>query len=80
MAHIYVFTDNKRLLTRLSLVWGVKAFYYDRMVGTDETMEDLHKILKQQGHVDSGDVVVNMATMPLEKQGRTNMMKVTRIN
>lgn len=80
MARIYVFTDNKRLLTRLSLVWGVKAFYYDRMVGTDETMEDLHKILKQQGHVDSGDVVVNMATMPLEKQGRTNMMKVTRIN
>ncbi|MDX1314482.1 MAG: pyruvate kinase, partial [Eudoraea sp.] len=31
-AHILVFTSNKRILTQLNLLWGVKAFYYDRFV------------------------------------------------
>lgn len=40
-AHILVFTSNKRILTQLNLLWGVKAFYYDRYVSTDETIEDV---------------------------------------
>jgi pyruvate kinase len=78
-ARIFVFTDNRRLLNRLSMVWGVKAFYYDRMVSTDETIEDVHNALLQKGFLDKGDVTVNMASMPLHKQGRTNMVKVTKI-
>ena len=27
--HVLVFTSNKRILTQLNLLWGVKAFYYD---------------------------------------------------
>ena len=36
-AHILVFTSNKRILSQLSLLWGVEAFYYDKFVSTDET-------------------------------------------
>lgn len=78
-ARVFVFTDNRRLLNRLSLVWGVKAFFYDRMVGTDETIEDVHNALLDKGFLHKGDVTVNMASMPLHKQGRTNMVKVTKI-
>jgi len=42
-AHILVFTSNKRILTQLNLLWGVRAFYYDRFVSTDETIETLTK-------------------------------------
>ncbi|WP_286827560.1 pyruvate kinase, partial [Maribacter sp. UBA4516] len=40
-AYILVFTSNKRILTQLNLLWGVKAFYYDKFVSTDDTIEDV---------------------------------------
>lgn len=43
-AHILVFTSNRRILTQLNLLWGVKAFYYDKYVSTDETIEDVNSI------------------------------------
>ncbi|MEN8845979.1 MAG: pyruvate kinase, partial [Candidatus Arcticimaribacter sp.] len=29
-AHVLVFTSNKTILSQLNLLWGVKAFYYDK--------------------------------------------------
>ncbi len=78
-SRIFVFTDNKRLLNRLSLVWGVKASYYDGMVGTEETFQDVHQMMKEKGYLHSGDITVNMASMPLHRQGRTNMIKLSKI-
>ena len=40
-SHIYIFTDNTSLLTALSLVWGVRGFYYDKYVSTDETIFEI---------------------------------------
>lgn len=78
-AKIYIFTSNKYMLNTLNLLWGVKAFYYDRMVDTDQTIEDLIEILKQQKRVETGDFVINCASMPLSAKGRTNMVKVTEV-
>lgn len=78
-AHIYVFTDNKRLLARLSMVWGVHGFYFDRSVSTDDTIASVQEYLVYHGWLSKGDVVVNMASMPIGKQGRTNTVKVTKI-
>ncbi|HQV35158.1 MAG TPA: pyruvate kinase, partial [Flavobacterium sp.] len=36
-AHILVFTSNKRILTQLNLLWGVRSFYYDKFASTDDT-------------------------------------------
>lgn len=79
-AQIYIFTDNEDLLNVLSLVWGVEAFYYDKFVSTDETVTDIIQILKYEKLVKSGDVLVNTGTMPLHKRGRTNMVRVTKID
>ncbi len=79
-ASIYIFSDNKKILNTLSLVWGVKSFYYNKMVSTDETINDVQKILVEQGYLRKGDIVVNTAAMPLTRQGRTNMIKITRID
>jgi len=54
-AHILVFTSNYRILSRLNLLWGVKAFYYDKYVSTDETVEDVNKIACKRGFVKKGD-------------------------
>jgi len=50
-AHILVFTSNKRILSRLNLLWGVEAFFYDRCESTDETVEDVNKIAYDRGFV-----------------------------
>ncbi|HXH18297.1 MAG TPA: pyruvate kinase [Chitinophagales bacterium] len=78
-AKIYIFTDNKDLLNILSLSWGVTAFFYDKFVSTDETISDVIQILKEKELVKPGDVVVNTGSMPIHRQGRTNMLKVTTV-
>ncbi len=78
-AHVFVFTGNKRILTQLNLVWGVRAFYYDKMVSTDQTIADIRYILKKNGYVKDGDFLVNVASMPIAEQGTTNMLKISRI-
>jgi pyruvate kinase len=79
-APIFIFTDNLSLLTTLSLVWGVRGYYYDKYESTDQTIEDLKKIIKTQGQLKNDDLVINIASMPMKEKGRTNMMKLSYIN
>ncbi|RSK40885.1 pyruvate kinase [Hymenobacter perfusus] len=76
-AHIFIFTDNRSLLTTLSLVWGVRGFYYDRMVSTDSTVSDIKYALTTTGHLQKGDIFINTASMPINEKGKTNMVKVS---
>ncbi len=76
-ASTYIFTSNKNLLNALSLVWGVRAFYYDKLESTDQTISDVNTILKSENLIEVGDVVINTAAVPIYKQGKTNMLKVS---
>jgi pyruvate kinase len=78
-AGIYVFTGNEGILNMLSLVWGVKAFYYDKFVSTDHTIADIKYILKKDGYVKEKDLIINIASMPITEKGQTNMMKLSYI-
>ena len=79
-APIFIFTDNRQLLTTINLVWGVKAFYYDKFATTDETISDVNGLLRQSGYVKENDLVINTASMPLHSRSRTNTIKVSRID
>jgi len=79
-AYTYIFTSNINLLNTLSLLWGVQGFYYDRFESTDETIQDVNNFLKEQKLVKKGDVIINTASIPLERKGKTNMLKVTVID
>lgn len=76
-ANIFIFTDNRNLLTTLSLIWGVRGFYYDRMVSTDSSVADIKYILSTTGHLAKGDVFINTASMPIGEKGKTNMIKLS---
>lgn len=78
-AGTYIFTSNRQLLNSLSLVWGVRAFYYDKLDSTDQTIADVNAILKSEQLLQAGDVVINTAAVPIVKQGKTNMIKVSVI-
>lgn len=76
-ADIFIFTDNRPLLTVLSLVWGVRCFYYDRFNSTDSTISDIKNILITTGHLKEGNVFITTGTMPISERGRANMVKVS---
>ena len=78
-AQIFIFTDNEKLLPTLNLFWGVRAFYYNGFGGTDETINDVIEVLKEHKHLKKGELVVNTASMPLTRQGRTNTVKVSKV-
>ena len=75
-ANIFVFTSNKSLLTKINLVWGAQAYHYDKVNSTDETIADVEKTLKDEGHVKSGDIFLVLASMPIHEKQRTNTLKV----
>ncbi len=78
-AEIYIFSDRMHMLSTLSLVWGVRCFYYDRFTTTDETINDVTEMVKNEGLIQAGDIVINTGSMPLHRRFRTNMLKVTVI-
>lgn len=76
---ILVFTSNKRILSQLNLLWGVKCHYYDRFVSTDETVLDVNQIAKEKGYVKTGDSLVNLLAMPVANKGMVNTLRVSVI-
>ena len=78
-ANIFVFTSNKKILTQMSLVWGVHAFHYDKMVSTDQTIADIRFFLKKNNLINEGEFIIHLASMPISEQGMTNMIKISKV-
>ncbi|GAA4109057.1 pyruvate kinase [Aquimarina addita] len=77
-AHILVFTSNTRILSQLSLLWGVTVFYYDKYVSTDETVDDVNNLALERGFVGKGDMLINLAAMPVAEKGMVNTLRVSQ--
>jgi len=78
-AHILAFSSNKRIISQLNLLWGVRAFYYDKFVSTDQTVVDVNKIAVEKGYLEDGDMVISLAAMPIQQKGMVNTMRVTEV-
>ena len=78
-SHILVFTSNRRILTQLNLLWGVRAYFYDKLVSTDDTIDDINTICQEKKYVRKGDMVVNLAAMPIVAKGMVNTLRVSEI-
>jgi len=77
--NILVFTSNKRILCRQSLLWGVNAFYYNKEVSTDKTIVHINEILTSKGFAKKGDMVINLAAMPVQDKGMVNTLRISEI-
>lgn len=78
-AHVLVFTSNKIILSQLNLLWGVKAFYYDKFESTDKTVEQVNAIAEENGWVQKGEMLVNLAAMPIIEKGMVNTLRISQI-
>ena len=78
-SHILVFTSNKKILNQLSLLWGVKTFYYNNLNSTDKTVEEINNIALEKGYVEKDDFVINLTAMPIKSKGMVNTLRVSTI-
>ncbi|WP_285269459.1 pyruvate kinase [Kaistella rhinocerotis] len=78
-SNIIVFSSNKRVLTMLNLLWGVRAFYYDMQKSTDETIIQVNMLAHTHGFVEQGDFVINLNATPAYDGGKTNTLRLTTI-
>jgi pyruvate kinase len=76
---IFVFTNNREIVNILSLLWGVEAFYYGGMRGTNNTFKEVQEMLVRQKRLKDGDIVINLGTMPVKEMARTNTLKISVI-
>jgi len=78
-SYILAFTDNKHILGRLNLLWGVYAFYYDKYSSTDKTVTDINQMAKEKGFLETGDMAITLTSVPIEEKGMVNSLRVTQI-
>lgn len=78
-SNILAFSDNRRILAMLNLLWGVKAQFYDKMVSTDDTVEDINRITLENNYAEKGDFVINLTSMPVHEKGMVNTLRISQL-
>jgi len=64
-------------LCRLNLVWGIKGFYFDKIVtSTTKTFKALTDQLIAEGRIKKGDLLIKVASTPIYVAGQTNTVKL----
>ena len=76
-AKIYAFTNNKKILKSLSVLWGVRQFYVETYKDINDAINESIKILKKHKLIKDGDVVIHLGSIPLNLKGQTNIMKIS---
>ncbi len=78
-ANIFTFTENRELIPNLSLVWGVRTFYFAQCANINDYIDYTEEFLVSRKLLRKGDLVVHIGSIPIVEKGKTNMMKLTRV-
>jgi len=74
---VYAFTARHDLLSKFSLIWGVKGYYYNNYVSSDKTIIDVQNVLLCEGLISKGDKIINLISMPISEKGYINTLKLS---
>jgi pyruvate kinase len=78
-APIIALSPRRDVIQRLMLVWGVYGLPNPLFYNTDELLQDLPKLIRDLGAVNTGDIIIITAGIPINKMCATNMVKINRI-
>jgi len=78
-ANIFTFTMNNELLRRMSLVWGVRAYYFGDCQNINDYVEYSINFLLSQNLIRKNDLVVHVGSIPIMAKGKTNMIKLSKV-
>ncbi|MBR9999791.1 MAG: pyruvate kinase [Cyclobacteriaceae bacterium] len=75
-ASIIIFTGNKTLLSQLALVWGVRAYFYEKFESTDDALNDIQEFLIKNDLISKKDIYITTGTIPVSSRKRTNTVRL----
>ena len=78
-ANIFVFTSNVKLIRKLSIVWGVRAFYLPHEDQINQAVDHTIEFLKTNKYIKNDDAVIHVGSIPMSNKGKTNMMKISYV-
>ncbi len=78
-ASIFAFTDNRRVIRKLSLVWGIRAYYAEAYASIDEYIEQSIQRLKEMDLIQEDDVLIHVGSTPALERGRTNIVRLSYV-
>ncbi|MBN2215256.1 MAG: pyruvate kinase [Bacteroidales bacterium] len=78
-SHIFVFTSNETLIRKLSIVWGIHAFYLPHEDYINQAIDHTIGFLKTRKFIRTDDVVIHVGSIPMKNKGKTNMMKISHV-
>jgi pyruvate kinase len=78
-AEVFAFTNHQELISSMSLLWGVRAFYFENFDHIDDAIAKSIEILKEKNLVKTGDMVIHVSSTPLNVTRTTNMLKITKV-
>jgi pyruvate kinase len=76
-ANIFAFTPEKGLLRQMSLLWGTRPYLTNEFLFTNDAVEFTIKYLKENNLIDENELIVHVGSIPLNKRGQTNMVKLS---
>jgi pyruvate kinase len=79
-APLFIFSKERTLINQLSLSWGVRAIYYAEEESLDDIFQDQLNILKERGFINTGNIVVNTGSTPIDLHLPTNIIKITKVD
>jgi pyruvate kinase len=78
-ARIIAVTPRNEVAQSLKTLWGVYPVFNETFFETEEALQELPQLLKENFPVKSGDLAIFTAGVPLHEMCATNMIKVNRI-
>jgi pyruvate kinase len=79
-APVFTFTMNHDLINDLSLVWGVRTYFFAECTHINDYIAYTEEFLVSQNLLKKGDLVVHVGSIPILQRGKTNMLKLTRVS
>jgi superfamily II DNA or RNA helicase len=70
---------KSRVENRMALMTVVGTELDDKMTTTDESFADIAQICLDNGLLNRGDFIIQIASMPIYEKGMTNTLKITQV-
>ena len=78
-ARIFAFTNHRELMNKLALIYNVYPFYMNEVEKIEDAVQQSVRILKEKGYLKEGQVVVHVGSTPINRRGKTNVLKLSYI-
>ncbi len=76
---IFALTDNMRVIRKLSLVWGIRAYHAEAFSSIGDYIEHSTELLKELDLIHEDEVLIHVGSTPALERGRTNILRITYV-